>query len=108
MKLLLTTILNLQGYEISTTDNLDKKEFSQNQPAIIILDAGTLEEMNGLELCRQIKQDEQFNRTKIIITSIVHDKELVLSSGADLYIPKPFEIPNLIRWVELFIKEINN
>lgn len=108
MKLLLTTILNLQGYEISTTDNLDKKELSQNQPAIIILDAGTLEEMNGLELCRQIKQDEQFNRTKIIITSIVHDKELVLSSGADLYIPKPFEIPNLIRWVELFIKEINN
>ena len=38
---------------------------------------------------------------------IIHDKELVLNTGADLYLPKPYEIPNLIKWVNEFIKEFN-
>ncbi len=49
----------------------------------------------------------EFKNTKIIVTSVIHDKELVLNTGADLYLPKPYEIPNLIKWVDGLIKEFN-
>ena len=89
MKLLLTTILNLQGYEAATANSPEAAAYLENSPALIILDAGTLEKMEGLDICRRIKQNDRFNKTKIIVTSIIHDKELILSAGADLYIPKP-------------------
>ena len=55
-----------------------------------------------------IKQKEELKNSKIIVTSIIHDKELVLNTGADLYLPKPYEIPQLIKWVDSFIKEFND
>ena len=51
--------------------------------------------------------DEKYKNTRVIVTSIFHDKETILNSGADLYLPKPYEVPQLIKWVELFIKEFN-
>ncbi len=76
-------------------------------PALVIIDAGDLEKKNGLNLCYKIKQNEKLKNTKIIATSIIHDKELVLNTGADLYLPKPYEIPTLIKWADIFIKEYN-
>lgn len=109
MTLLLTTILNLQGYDIEVINNY-YKDFSSKidcQPAVIILDAGNIETLTGLEISKAIKSDTKYASSKLIVTSIFHDKELVLSSGADLYIPKPYEISNLIKWVERFINEFN-
>ena len=105
--ILLNTILNLQGYntEIANEYNIDRLE---EQPAVIIIDAGDLEKRNGLNLCCAIKQKEELKNSKIIVTSIIHDKELVLNTGADLYLPKPYEIPQLIKWVDSFIKEFND
>ena len=105
--ILLNTILNLQGYstEIINEYNIDRLD---KQPAVIIIDAGDLEKRNGLNLCCAIKQKEELKNSKIIVTSIIHDKELVLNTGADLYLPKPYEIPQLIKWVDSFIKEFND
>ncbi len=105
MKLLLSTILNMQGYEVKSSESFDE---NNPVPAIIILDAGDSENKCGLEICRRIKNNPKDKDSKLIITSIYHDKELVLDSGADLYLPKPFEIASLIKWVEVFIKEVNN
>lgn len=108
MALLLTTILNLQGYETDVINDYTKFPFDNINPAVIIIDAGDIEKLTGLELCKNIRSNDKFIRTKIIVTSIFHDKELILSSGADLYIPKPYELSNLVKWVETFIKEVNN
>ncbi len=103
---LLHTILNLQGYdsEIVSEYELPERDFV---PALMIVDAGDLEKKNGLNLCYKIKQQEDLKNSKIIVTSIIHDKELVLNTGADLYLPKPYEMPQLIKWVNNFIKEFN-
>lgn len=90
MSLLLRTILDLQGYEIINT--------LETIPALVIIDAGT--NLKGLELCKKLRENSDFDRTKIIVTSTLHDKELVLNTGADLYIPKPYEISNMIKWVD--------
>lgn len=98
MSILLTTILDLQGYDVRNLP-LDES-FNDEIPALIILDAGSVGELKGLDLCKKIKSNPLYDKTKIIVTSILHDKELVLTSGADLYIPKPYEISNLVKWVE--------
>lgn len=98
MNTLLKTILELQGFEIIENDTI---------PAVIILDAGDIENQKGLELCKQLKNDSRLANSKLIVTSIFHDKETVLNCGADLYMPKPYELKHLIRWVETFVREFN-
>ena len=99
MTILLTTILDLQGYEVSVLTDYEVPN-EANPPALIIIDAGKIDELKGLKLCQKLRENSIFDKTKIVVTSILHDKELVLTSGADLYIPKPYEISNLIKWVE--------
>ena len=107
LSILLNTILNLQGYKTKIINEYKMPENGEI-PALVIIDAGDLEKKNGLNLCYKIKQQKEFQNTKVIVTSIIHDKELVLNTGADLYLPKPYEIPNLIKWVDSFVKEFNN
>ena len=64
--------------------------------------------MTGLEICKNLKEKEEFTGTKFIVTSIFHDKELVLNSGADLYLPKPYELATMMKWVKIFVREVNN
>ena len=101
MNLLLTTILNLQGYEVKVIHDIKEEK---QIPALLILDAGDLETMNGLKVCKKLRKNSAYDNTKLIVTSILHDKELILTAGADLYIPKPYEISNLIKWVEKLLK----
>lgn len=112
LSLLLSTTINLQGYEVETLPNpqiigtlASLDDFTT--PAVIVIDAGSVETMSGLDICKALKDNERFSNTKIIITSVIHDKEMVLDSGADLYLPKPYELLTLMHWIKTFIKEVN-
>lgn len=97
LSFLLATTIELQGYKVRTT--LD------TTPAVIILDAGNLENLSGIEKCRQLK--EQFKDSFVIMTSVLHDKEKILNSGADLYLPKPYNLLVLMKWINIFSEEFN-
>ena len=97
LTLLLRTTLELQGYEIQEELNLDDDE----QPRVIILDSA--DDMSGLEVCKDLKCRLNFVNTKIIVTSTTREKSAILDAGADLYLPKPYEIADLIHWVEKLI-----
>ncbi len=98
LALLLRTTLELQGYDV--VENIDIE--SSLQPKILIIDSN--DDMSGLEICKMLKERINFVNTKIIMTSSKHKKREILSAGADLYLPKPYEITDLIRWVEYFMK----
>ena len=98
MSLLLSTIFDLQGYEVQCQKNFST--IDDTAPTIAIIDAGSLDNPKGLELCRKLRQNPIYDRTKIVVTSIFHDKETILNAGADLYIPKPYEITTLVKWIE--------
>lgn len=104
MNILLKTILELQGYDVLTASAFEQV---RELPAVIILDAGSPDSLEGLDLCKALREDSEFSNTKLIVTSILHDKELILNSGADLYLPKPYELSNLIKWVKFFVDEVN-
>lgn len=95
---LMRTALELQGYDVQ--ENLDFD--SIYQPAVIVFDSG--DNLAELAFLREIKKQQNFVNTKIIVTSTIHDKTAILNSGADLYLPKPYEISDLLRWIEFFLK----
>lgn len=107
MKVLLKTILELQGYQTTLIEHHEGFENYGSAPAVIILDAGSADDLKGLEICKKLRENTEFKNTKIIMTSVLHDKELILNSGADLYLPKPYELSNLVKWVGIFIEEVN-
>ncbi len=106
MSILLKTILNLQGYEVECGENYNDIN-GEKTFAVIIIDAGSEENPAGIEFCRKLRENPDFNGTKIIVTSVFHEKELILDAGADLYIPKPYDISNIVKWADLFVKEFN-
>ena len=92
---LIRTALELQGYDVIS--ELEEK------PSVIIMDSG--DNLSELDLLRELRQNPNLKDTKFIVTTNIHDKSAILDSGADLYLPKPYEISDLIRWVEYFIKK---
>lgn len=104
LSILLKTILDLQGFQAQIVQDFEQI-FEDCAPVLVILDAGDVEALSGLEICKKIKNDARFAMTKVIMTSVLHDKEMILNCGADLYLPKPYEISALIKWVDVLLRE---
>ena len=106
---LLATTAQMQGYKASehNYDTETIEELRMNPPAVLILDLGDIEQKEGLELCRKIKQDKQLSATKIILTSNLHNKEEIMNSGADIYLPKPYDLLTVYSWTAKLIKDYN-
>ena len=107
---LLKTTGEMQGYQVASAQDYDiamnlVKTFD---PALIVLDAGEVDTLKGLELCRKLKKDEKYKGIKIVLSTIVHDKKMALNAGADLYLPKPYELLGIFGWIERLVKEFND
>ena len=71
---------------------------SKSKPDIIVLDL-MLPEIDGLEVCRRLKQNEQYKEIPIImLTAKGEERDVIkgLELGADDYITKPFSPKILI------------
>ena len=104
---LLKTVLEIQGLEFVRLRSRNDIKNIKQIPAVMIIDAGDNSSLEGLDLCRNLRKNSAFNNVKIIVTTNIHDKELVLNTGADVYLPKPYELSYLVEVVNNFIKEIN-
>ena len=110
LSILLEATARLQGYNVKVASEFDDifsilKEFN---PAVIILDAGNTETLKGLEICKKLKFETTDIKSNIIFTTTVHDKEMVLNAGADLYLPKPYELSVMFGWIKKFNESYNS
>jgi diguanylate cyclase (GGDEF)-like protein len=98
---LLNTTLEMQGYKVELTGNFDELEslVAEKQPDLLLLDAGDGETEKCLDVCSLIKNNDKYSGIKIIVSTVIHDKEYVLDAGADLYLPKPYELMTLFGWI---------
>lgn len=74
----------------------------QDVPDLIISDL-MMPKANGLQLCQQLKEDERTSHIPIILLTAKADIETKLEGyrqGADDYIPKPFNMNELLTRVE--------
>ncbi len=97
------------GYEIRQAyEGRDAmKVMREFRPHLIVLDI-MLPGMDGLDICRTVKQDAELKDTIVIIvsaTDAVKNRLRGLRYGADYYIRKPFEPKQLRSLVSIFLKK---
>jgi len=96
---LLSTTLEMQGYKVETTTNLKEtiKNTEKICPKLVILDICEANSEEEIIVCKQLK--EKYPHIKIIVSTVSRQKEKILGAGADLYIPKPYELITLFKWI---------
>lgn len=79
----------------------------ERRPDLILLDI-QLPDISGLEVVRQLREDESLKHIPVIAVTafaLGGDAERVLAAGCDAYIPKPIQIPEFVAIVEKFLAE---
>jgi two-component system KDP operon response regulator KdpE len=92
---ILRRTLMMRDYEVQVaSDGKQAMELIQKQqPDLILLDLCMPGELDGLEVCKQIRNSRQFAQIPIIVLSAVTEerqKVQALDQGADDYLTKPF------------------
>ena len=103
--------LEANGFKVTVFDNGENllEYISENIPNLFILDI-MLPGIDGLEVCRQLKQNSSTKNIPIIMLtakSEEFDKVLGLELGADDYITKPFSIRELLARIKALFRRIN-
>ncbi len=94
-------ILSKRGYSVMTADNgADGVEMAQNElPDIIVLDI-IMPGMDGWQVLEKLREIPETAGIPIIMQSMLSERELGLSMGADDYLTKPVhksDLPNAVR-----------
>lgn len=97
-----------EGYSVTTAANGEQalKIISQKIPALVLLDL-MLPGLNGLELCRSLKQDPRTAAIPIMMVTAKNEESdvvLGLELGADDYIMKPFSMKVLVARVHAVLR----
>jgi signal transduction histidine kinase len=84
--------------------------FSNNKYDLVILDV-ELGDINGIEVCRKIRNSAPSEEVKIIVLTSHSEasvKELAMSNGADDYLNKPVDKDKFLKKIKLFLHAIGN
>lgn len=93
-------ILISEGYDVKSTDGKDIHHLIEHwNPDVILMDIG-LGELDGRELCRNIRADSKTKHVSIILMSAQRGKEIKMEGYANDFISKPFEIDSLMDHIE--------
>lgn len=101
MRQFLASILEGQGHEVEQAeDGMDAWEKFREQPTRVVITDWRMPRMDGLELCRRIREDPDARYTYVIMVTSNRERADVsegLGAGADDFVTKPFD-PTELRW----------
>jgi CheY-like chemotaxis protein len=81
------------------------RQIIETRPPVAILDV-TMPEMNGLEVCRAIRQDARLSSTRLIVITAnggPADRAAAFAAGADHFISKPFSPAVILQLVKSMV-----
>ena len=96
--LMLKAMLTHRGFRVTTSITTDHLEsiISDVKPDVILMDM-LLSGNDGRDVCRSLKSQSEFSSIPIVMISAhPQAKEECLKAGADFFIPKPFEMKDLL------------
>ncbi|MDG2001718.1 MAG: phosphate regulon transcriptional regulator PhoB [Novosphingobium sp.] len=105
---LLTWNLSAEGYEVRSTGDGEEALLMvrEQQPDAIILD-WMIEQVPGIEVCRQLRKDKETARIPIVMLTARGEEEdriRGLKTGADDYVTKPFSPRELMARIEALLR----
>lgn len=105
---LLSWNLSAEGYEVRSTGDGEEALLMvrEQHPDAIILD-WMIEQVPGIEVCRQLRKDKETARIPIVMLTARGEEEdriRGLKTGADDYVTKPFSPRELMARVEALLR----
>ncbi len=100
--------LRSKGYQVDQYTHIHSLQYyleqiKEKKPDLIISDI-FIPEIDGRELCKFVKQQDDTKRIPYILISAGNfTKEEILNTCGDVFIAKPFDIGTIERTVEKFI-----
>ena len=97
--------LEQAGFRVTATgDGRDAlTRFRQGPFDLVVLDV-MLPSLDGLEVCREIRRESQMPIVMLSARSELHDVIVGLELGADDYVTKPFELPELVARIKAVLR----
>lgn len=101
--------LRRKGFEVVSAKNGAEglKMAEEHKPAAITLDI-LMPKMDGWDVLKQLKNNEMFKETPVIISSILDDKNTGFSLGASDFISKPVDKDELSKVLGRFFNSFSN
>ena len=102
--------LTQSGYNIIVSDNGEKgiEVTRKHSPDLILLDL-MLPGINGIDVCRILKNDKDTSDVSIImLTALGQEEDIIkgLETGADDYVTKPFSFPVLEARIQSVLRRV--
>ena len=101
---ILKLVPDITVYE-ETRGDLGFELIKSGNPDIVILDI-QLPEMNGIEICTELKKIDKFNDIPFIaVTSFAMkgDKDRILSAGFNYYVSKPIKVQDFRELIKTLL-----
>ena len=92
---------------VTAPDGVEALEILKDKDVDVIVSDVMMDRMNGMDLCRKVKNDIEYSHIPfIILTALTTDEahEEGLSCGADVYLEKPFPIRQLVLQIENLLR----
>jgi two-component system, OmpR family, KDP operon response regulator KdpE len=99
--------LALSGFSVewAATGKEGMERIAQWRPDVVLLDL-TLPDIDGLEVCRQVREWSQVPIIVLSVRTADADKVTALELGADDYITKPFSMSELIARIRVALRHV--
>ncbi|WP_293951379.1 MtrAB system response regulator MtrA [uncultured Corynebacterium sp.] len=106
---MLTIVLSAEGFDtVAVTDGALAVETAQREhPDLILLDL-MLPGMNGIDICRAIRQESAVPIIMLTAKTDTVDVVLGLESGADDYVNKPFKAKELVARIRARLRRTDD
>lgn len=98
---LLKNVCMINGIRVEMVQDVDEfiEIYQEFNPDVVLLDWGNDKESKSIAIAEKISKDN----IKLIFSSSYLNKKEILKAGADLYIPKPYEIDDMFYWIKKFL-----
>ncbi len=106
---LVSRFLQESGYKVViAVDGYDALDTARKSPPLIILADILLPKLDGVSLCRILKDDPQTQKiVTVILFSVLAAEERARKAGAEAFIKKPLEKNRLLSVIQKFSQPVS-